>query len=105
MSSLDCLVPSIRTPWEYVFAVQISEQYSCMIWLPSLVKLLQQIEIGVWGKELFMELLVAVQFISDKLEDPEISIKLNFVDNPDDIQVYINQYIQITCSLCGARFC
>lgn len=91
MNSLDPLVPSICTQWEYVFAVQISEQYSCMIWLPSLVKLLQQIEIGVWGKELFMEFLVAVQFISDKLEDPEISFKLNFVDNPDDIQRTIGE--------------
>lgn len=87
--SLDKLPTSIRTQWEYVFAMQICEHYSCMIWLPSLVMVLQKIEMGSWKKELFMELLVAVQFISDKLEDPEISFKLKFVDDPDNIQVHI----------------
>lgn len=77
---------SIHTEWEYVFATQICAHYSCMIWLPSLVMVLQKIEMGSWNKELFMELLVAVHFISDKLEDPEISFKLKCVDNPDDIQ-------------------
>lgn len=84
--SSDCLTTSIHTEWEYVFATQICAHYSCMIWLPSLVMVLQKIEMGSWNKELFMELLVAVHFISDKLEDPEISFKLKCVDNPDDIQ-------------------
>lgn len=72
-----------------MFATQICAHYSCMIWLPSLVMVLQKIEMGSWNKELFMELLVAVYFISEKLEDPEISFKLKCVDNPDDIQVHI----------------
>lgn len=86
--SSDCLTTSIHIEWEYVFATQICAHYSCKIWLPSLVLVLQKIEMGSWNKELFMELLVAVHFISDKLEDPEISFKLKCVDNPDDIQVH-----------------
>lgn len=89
---LSCLDDSVHAQWEYVFAVQISEQYSCMIWLPSLVMLLQQMEMGRWSKQRFVELLVAMQFISDKLQDPEIAFKLDSGDNPDDIQVYINLY-------------
>ncbi|KAM7494654.1 hypothetical protein LguiB_029263 [Lonicera macranthoides] len=84
--SLSCLDDSVRSQWEYVFAVQILEQYSCMIWLPSLVILLQQMEIGTWSKQRFVELLVAMQFISNKLQDPEIAFKLDSGDNPDDIQ-------------------
>lgn len=49
-------------------------------------------EMGRWSKQQFVELLVAMQFISDKLQDPEIAFKLDSGDNPDDIQVYINLY-------------
>lgn len=95
--SLDGLTTRIRTQWEYAFALQICDHYSCIIWLPSLVMALQKIETGTWRKELFLELLVAVQFTSDKLEDPEISFKLKFVDNADDIQVIPSYYFWLLC--------
>ncbi|KAE9465054.1 hypothetical protein C3L33_03055, partial [Rhododendron williamsianum] len=86
LHSWDHLTSLTRIEWEFVFAMRISEQYSCMIWLPSLVKLLQQIEIGTCGVQSFKELLVAMQFISDKLLDPEITFKLSSGEESDDIQ-------------------
>lgn len=90
LHSWDHLTSLTRIEWEFVFAMRISEQYSCTIWLPSLVKLLQQIEIGTCGVQRFKELLVAMQFISDKLLDPEIMFKLSSGEESDDIQVCIN---------------
>ena len=87
LQSWDLLTSLTRTEWEFVFAMQICGQYSCMIWLPSLVKLLQQIEMGNWSAELFMELVVAMQFVSDKLDDPEIVFKLDSGEELDNIQV------------------
>ncbi|XP_058207523.1 uncharacterized protein At3g06530 isoform X3 [Rhododendron vialii] len=86
LHSWDHLTSLTRIEWEFVFAMRISEQYSCMIWLPSLVKLLQQIEIGTCGVQSFKELLVAMQFISDKLLDPEITFKLSSGEESDDVQ-------------------
>ncbi|GFY84406.1 ARM repeat superfamily protein [Actinidia rufa] len=86
LHSWDLLTSLTRTEWEFVFAMQICRQYSCMIWLPSLVKLLQQIEMGNWSAELFMELVVAMQFVSDKLDDPEIVFKLDSGEELDNIQ-------------------
>lgn len=84
--SWDHLISLTRTEWEFIFAMQISEQYSCVIWLPSLVKLLQQIEIGTCGMQMVMELLVAMQFISVKVLDPEIAFKLDSGEESDDVQ-------------------
>ncbi|KAI8564501.1 hypothetical protein RHMOL_Rhmol03G0186500 [Rhododendron molle] len=86
LHSWDHLTSLTRIEWEFVFAMRISEQYSCMIWLPSLVKLLQQIEIGTCGVQSFKELLVAMQFVSDKLLDPEITFKLNSGEESEDVQ-------------------
>ncbi|CAK9135113.1 unnamed protein product [Ilex paraguariensis] len=96
--SLDHLNSTTRMQWEYVFAMQLSEQYSCMIWLPSLVKLLQQIEMGTWDEELFMELLVAMRFISDKLQDPEISFKLDSSEELDKIQGTVGSLMELVVS-------
>ncbi|KAJ0017544.1 hypothetical protein Pint_12302 [Pistacia integerrima] len=39
--SSDNFTSFAQREWEYAFAVQICEQYSCLIWLPSLVMMLQ----------------------------------------------------------------
>lgn len=96
--SWDHLISLTRTEWEFIFAMQISEQYSCVIWLPSLVKLLQQIEIGTCGMQMVMELLVAMQFISVKVLDPEIAFKLDSGEESDDVQVCVN-YVAFGSSL------
>ncbi|KAL6311451.1 hypothetical protein AAG906_005381 [Vitis piasezkii] len=77
---------SITQEWEYTLAVQICEQYSCMIWFPSLVMLLQRIEMVNQCQELFMELLSAMEFILHKLQDPEIAFKLESGEDSDNIQ-------------------
>ncbi|XP_052184980.1 uncharacterized protein At3g06530 [Diospyros lotus] len=86
LRSWDQLTSITRTEWEFVFAMQISEQYSCTIWLPALVELLQQIEVGNWDEELFMELVVSMQLISDKMQDPEIAFKLDSGKESEEIQ-------------------
>ncbi|CAL5366770.1 unnamed protein product [Camellia sinensis] len=94
LPSWDHLTSLTCTEWEFVFAKQILDQYSCTIWLPSLVMLLQQIDIGTWGEELFMELLVAMQFISDKLQDPEIAFKLDSGEESDNIQRTLEELME-----------
>ncbi|KAK3033239.1 hypothetical protein RJ639_033119 [Escallonia herrerae] len=96
-SSLD-FTSTTRTEWEYTFAMHISEQYSCKIWLPSLVMLLRKIETGIWSKDLLMELLVAMQFISEKLQDPEIAFKLDSGDSSDEIQRTVGELTELVVS-------
>lgn len=72
--------------------MQICEQYSCMIWFPSLVMLLQQIEMGD-QKEVSMELLFATKFILHKLQDPEIVFKLDSGEDSDIIQVHVKFFL------------
>ncbi|KAG6781264.1 hypothetical protein POTOM_014155 [Populus tomentosa] len=81
------LTSSAQREWEYAFAIRICEQYSCRIWLPSLVPLLQLIGAGNSCQEMFMELLFATEFILHKLEDPEFSFKLDSSEDSDKIQV------------------
>lgn len=75
--------------WEYAFALQICEQYSCVIWLPSLVMMLQQIGIGKLDREMPMELLCALELVLHKLHDPEFAFKLESKEDSDNIQVKI----------------
>ncbi|KAM3682910.1 hypothetical protein ACJW31_12G106500 [Castanea mollissima] len=82
----DSFTSLMHREWEYVFAVQICEQYSCQIWLPALVMLLQQIGKGNLCQELFMELLFAMQFTLHKMQDPEFAFKLESGERSDDIQ-------------------
>ncbi|KAH7557345.1 hypothetical protein JRO89_XS11G0129200 [Xanthoceras sorbifolium] len=92
LSSLDDLHTSdsfssfVQREWEYAFAVQVCEQYSCIIWLPSLVMLLQQIGIGNLNQERFMELLFAMKFILQNLQDPEFAFKLESEEDSYIIQ-------------------
>eukprot|EP00268_Persea_americana_P022565 TRINITY_DN22456_c0_g2_i1.p1 TRINITY_DN22456_c0_g2~~TRINITY_DN22456_c0_g2_i1.p1 ORF type:complete len:2020 (-),score=349.41 TRINITY_DN22456_c0_g2_i1:339-6095(-) len=76
----------IHREWEYVFAVQLCEQYSCTIWLPSLVMLLKETGIACQHHEQMTELLFTVQFILHKLQDTELSFKLEAELDPVDVQ-------------------
>nr|GEW70692.1 hypothetical protein [Tanacetum cinerariifolium] len=80
------LSTNVRSQWQYKFALRICEQYSCMVWLPSLVVMLQKIEMGAWDSQLVLQLLVAMQFISDKLQDPEIAFKLKSGEDVSSFQ-------------------
>ena len=85
-SAADSYISSTKKEWEYVFALQICEQYSCLIWLPSLVMLLRQVGMGSLRWELFVELLFVIQFTQHKLQDPEFTLKL---ESEDNVQVEI----------------
>lgn len=87
--SLSYSISLINTRWEYLFAVQLLEKYSCTIWLPSILMLLQRIVVNDSDAAHFMELLVAVYFISNKLQNPEIAFKLDSGEDSDNIQVCI----------------
>ncbi|GJW60566.1 ARM repeat superfamily protein [Tanacetum coccineum] len=57
------VIRNVTSHREYKFALRICEQYSCMVWLPSLVVMLQKIEMGAWDPQLVLQLLVAMQII------------------------------------------
>ena len=80
-------ITSSKREWEYVFAVQICEQYPCLTWLPSLVMLLRQLGIDTLRQELYMELTFVIQFIEHRLQDPEFSLKLDSKEESENIQV------------------
>uniref|UniRef100_A0A0V0J264 Putative ovule protein n=1 Tax=Solanum chacoense TaxID=4108 RepID=A0A0V0J264_SOLCH len=79
----------ITTQWEYLFAVDLLEKYSCTVWLPSILLLLQQIVVSDSDATLFMEQLVAMHFISNKLQDPEIAFKFDSGEDSDNIQLTV----------------
>ncbi|KAK8944415.1 hypothetical protein KSP39_PZI007998 [Platanthera zijinensis] len=67
---------TVHKEWEYTFALQLCNQYSSKIWLPSLLKLLKEVEISSKGQEYFLELFLALQFIFAKLRDTEFVFEL-----------------------------
>lgn len=85
--SLNLLTSLVNGEWEYLFAKQLSEQYSCAIWLPSMVLLLQKIGGSTWNGELFMQLIVSMQYVLEKLLDPEIAFKIDTGEDLAMIQV------------------
>lgn len=76
----------IQTKWEYNFASQICEQFTCMIWLPSLVSLLKQLQKDDQDHEMFMTLMISLKFILEKLQDPEFVFKLQSTAGMETIQ-------------------
>lgn len=98
-NSLSHLTFVINKQWEYEFSVLLSEQYSCTIWLPSLILALKKIESSTWSEDAFMQMLVAMQFVADKLRDPEISYKLRLEEDSQHIQVgeLYNDFLNIIC--------
>ncbi|KAI3778087.1 hypothetical protein L2E82_07103 [Cichorium intybus] len=83
------------TKWEYTFALQVSQKYSCMIWLPALVALLQKIETSTWDPQLVMQLQFAMKFISDKLQGPEIAFKIKSGEDVDRIQATSGELMEL----------
>ncbi|XP_010275398.1 PREDICTED: uncharacterized protein At3g06530 isoform X2 [Nelumbo nucifera] len=81
-----CFSAMASTEWEYTFAVQVVEQYSCIIWLPSLGILIQQIGKHNECQQQFMELLIALQFILHKLRDTELIFKIESGEDSESIQ-------------------
>ncbi|KAJ0099511.1 hypothetical protein Patl1_20742 [Pistacia atlantica] len=91
--SSDNFTSFAQREWEYAFAVQICEQYSCVIWLPSLVMMLQQIGIGNL-EVIFMELLLAMQFVLHKMQDPEFAFKRELTEDSDSIQSKLEELME-----------
>lgn len=95
MLDTDSSIASVKAEWEYTFAVQICEQYSCVIWLPSLSILLKRLGNSSFCSELCMELLYAIQFTSHKLQDPEFAFKVDSGEDVGNIQVDILYIYQV----------
>ncbi|KAL2550103.1 Uncharacterized protein Fot_11633 [Forsythia ovata] len=92
--SLDQLNSIINRQWEYEFALQLCQQYSCTIWLPSIVLLLQKTGTSNLSEEMVLEILVAVQFITEKLRDPEIAYKLDSGEDLNNIQATVGALME-----------
>ncbi|KAK9142873.1 hypothetical protein Syun_012273 [Stephania yunnanensis] len=86
LSHLEILTSTFESEWEYIFAIQVYEQYSCMIWLPSLVMLLEKVEIGDRFSDQAVELLISLQFVLHKLKNTELVFKLESNEGSDDTQ-------------------
>ncbi|KAL7147600.1 hypothetical protein ABFS83_06G118300 [Erythranthe nasuta] len=82
----------LNKQWEYEFAVLLSEQYSCTIWLRSLILVLKKIGTSIEDK--FKQMQVAMQFVADKLRDPEISYKLQLKEDMHDIQNMVGELME-----------
>ncbi|XWS60132.1 hypothetical protein CRYUN_Cryun07bG0008200 [Craigia yunnanensis] len=98
-NSSDNFLYSARKDWEYAFAMQICGQYSCLIWLPSLVMILQLMGQDYLSQELVMQLLFAMNFVLHKLQDPEFALKLESRENSDSIQRKLGELMEQVVSL------
>lgn len=85
--------------WEYKFAVQICEQYTSVIWLPSLVMLLEQRGNSDVDQALFLELFIVMQFSLTKLQDPEFAFKLESGEDTAVIQRALGELMQLVVLL------
>ncbi|KAL8520276.1 hypothetical protein ACS0TY_010994 [Phlomoides rotata] len=92
--SFDHLTSVIYKQWEYAFATMLCQQYSCTIWLPSLIFALQKIGNNGLSEETFIQMLVAMYFVADKLRDPEISYKLELEEDLNHIQTMIGDLME-----------
>ncbi|KAK6117849.1 hypothetical protein DH2020_048412 [Rehmannia glutinosa] len=92
--SFDHLAFVINKQWEYEFAILLCEQYACTIWLPSLIIALQKIGSDTFSEGMFMQMLVAMQFVSDKLRDPELSHKLGLEEDFNNIQTMVGELME-----------
>ncbi|CAH9069155.1 unnamed protein product [Cuscuta epithymum] len=89
---------SMIMEWEYTFAVLLSEQYDCTVWLPSIATLLQKIDIDCRSEEMFMILVVADHFTSNKLQNPEVSFKLDLEGVSESMQKTIGSISEFMVS-------
>ncbi|XP_057534172.1 uncharacterized protein At3g06530 [Amaranthus tricolor] len=91
--SSEFMISVIQTEWEYNFAELICEQYTCMIWLPSLVFLLKQLQEGPDSKQC-MTLLFSMKFVLGKLQDPEVAFKLQSTEDIETIQGTLSELME-----------
>lgn len=80
--------------WEYKFAAQICEQYTSVIWLPSLVMLLKQRGNSDVEQALFLELFIVMQFLLQKLQGPEFVFKLESGEDTAAIQRALGELME-----------
>ncbi|XP_068328989.1 uncharacterized protein At3g06530-like [Pyrus communis] len=99
MHTSDSSTASLQREWEYSLGLQICEQYSCMIWLPPLVLMLKQIGAGIQSQELFIELLIAMRFTLNKLQDPEFAFKLASREDAEKIQATLEELMEQVVSI------
>ncbi|CAN1344838.1 Uncharacterized protein At3g06530 [Linum perenne] len=92
--SLDDCEGSVWREWEYSFAVQIFEQYSSTLWLPSLVMLLKRIQEDGSNPELPVKVLFAMEFILRKLQDPEFTLRLQSSEGLNNIQGTLQELME-----------
>ncbi|MBA0790029.1 hypothetical protein Gohar_014701, partial [Gossypium harknessii] len=92
--SSDSFLYSAHQDWEYAFAIQICGQYSCRVWLPSLLKVLQVMRPNDLSQEVFMQFFFAMHFVLYKLQDPEFALKLESRENSDSIQRKLGELVE-----------
>ncbi|PPD87566.1 hypothetical protein GOBAR_DD15529 [Gossypium barbadense] len=90
----DSFLYSAQQDWEYAFAIQICGQYSCRLWLPSLLKFLQVMRPNDLTQEVFMQFFFAMHFVLYKLQDPEFALKLESRENSDSIQRKLGELVE-----------
>ncbi|TYG60252.1 hypothetical protein ES288_D07G053400v1 [Gossypium darwinii] len=90
----DSFLYSAQQDWEYAFAIQICGQYSCRLWLPSLLKVLQVMRPNDLTQEVFMQFFFAMHFVLYKLQDPEFALKLESRENSDSIQRKLGELVE-----------
>ncbi|KAJ4840356.1 hypothetical protein Tsubulata_007625 [Turnera subulata] len=97
----DSVASSLHIEWEYTFAVDLCDQYSCMIWLPSLVMLLQLIKADNLSSKHFLEWLFAAEFILNRLQDPGFTFKLDSGEDSDTIQCRTLSFLGVKGDPCN----
>ncbi|GER49927.1 ARM repeat superfamily protein [Striga asiatica] len=81
--------------WEYEFALLLCEQYSCKIWLPSVILALQKVESDTLSEDTFIQILVAMQLVSVKLQDPDITYKFDSEEDLNGIQAMLGELMEL----------
>ncbi|KAK8344000.1 hypothetical protein V6Z12_A07G051700 [Gossypium hirsutum] len=92
--SSDSFLYSAHQDWEYAFAIQICGQYSCRVWLPSILKVLQVMRPNDLTQEVFMQFFFAMHFVLYKFQDPEFVLKLESRENSDSIQRKLGELVE-----------
>ncbi|CAM8989928.1 unnamed protein product [Rhodiola kirilowii] len=97
--SVDTFVSEALGEWEYNFIIQVYDQYSCSVWLPSLALLLKKIGNCGADQYMVMELALVLKFCFKKVQDPEIGFKLESGEDADHIQKTLGELMEQVVSL------
>ena len=73
--------------WEYMFALRLCNQYSCKVWLPCLVNLLEEIKTCTKDEDQLLVLCLTMHFILHKLHDTELVFELDSRKDGNWLQV------------------